>query len=274
MLSRTESDRGSLASTGAGSRVVLAAVAHPDDIEFMLSGTLLELKRNGWEIHFWNLANGNCGSLEHSREEIAAVRAREAAASAALAGATWHEPLFDDLGVFYDAPSLAKVGSVVRQVNPAVILTHCPTDYMEDHQNVCRLIVTAAFSKGMPNFPVEPSTHAASGSVRIYHALPHGLRDGMGRAVIPDVYVDIGDVLETKRSLLACHESQKKWLDATQGMDAYLDEMVRLSGEMGKLSGRFDHAEGFLRHSHLGFCPANYDPLLDTLAAMGKVAEP
>lgn len=263
-------------SNGAhtGARVVLAAVAHPDDIEFMLAGTLLELKHAGWEIHFWNLANGICGSMDHSREEIAAIRAREAAASAALAGATWHEPLFDDLGVFYDAPSLAKVASVVRQVNPAMILTHCPTDYMEDHQNVCRLIVTAAFSKGMPNFQAVPSTPAVSGSVRIYHALPHGLRDGLGRPVIPDVYVDIGDVLETKRALLACHDSQKKWLDASQGMDAYLEDMLRLCGEMGKLSGRFDHAEGFLRHSHLGFCPADHDPLVGALATSEKVTEP
>lgn len=254
-------------------RVALAAVAHPDDIEFMLAGTLLELTRAGWEVHFWNLANGNCGSLEHTREEISAIRAREAAASASMAGATWHEPIFDDLGVFYDAPSLAKVASVVRRVNPSLILTHCPTDYMEDHQNVCRLIVSAAFSKGMPNFPTQPLAQAAPGAVRIYHALPHGLRDGLGRPVIPDLYVDIAEVLETKRALLACHESQKKWLDASQGMDAYLEEMVRLCGDMGKLSGRFEYAEGFLRHSHLGFCPPDHDPLVDVFSALGKLAE-
>ena len=37
--------------------VVLAAAAHPDDIEFMMAGTLLLLKRAGAEIHMWNLAN-------------------------------------------------------------------------------------------------------------------------------------------------------------------------------------------------------------------------
>mgnify|MGYP000867140096 CR=1 FL=1 len=42
--------------------VVLAAVAHPDDIEFMMAGTLFLLKQAGAEIHLWNLANGCCGS--------------------------------------------------------------------------------------------------------------------------------------------------------------------------------------------------------------------
>jgi len=246
----------------------LAAVAHPDDIEFMMAGTMLELRRAGWEIHFWNLANGCCGSMETGREETASIRAREAAAAAAMAGATWHEPLFDDLSVLYDAPSLAKVCAVIRQVKPALILTHSPSDYMEDHQNVCRLVVTAAFSKGIPNFVTEPPSPHAACPVRIYHALPHGLRDGLGRPVIPDCYVDVGGVMETKRELLACHESQNKWLDATQGMDAYLDEMSRMCAEMGKMSGGFDFAEGLLRHSHLGFCPPDYDPLARDLAVL------
>jgi hypothetical protein len=42
------------------------------------------------------------------------LRAAEAGASARLAGAVSHPPLFDDLAVFYDAPSLARVGAVLR----------------------------------------------------------------------------------------------------------------------------------------------------------------
>jgi LmbE family N-acetylglucosaminyl deacetylase len=248
-------------STTTPSKTALAIVAHPDDIEFMMAGTLLRLHQVGWEIHFWNLANGNCGSMEMGREETAAVRAREATAAASMANAAWHEPLFDDLGIFYDAPSLARVAAVVRKVNPGIILTHSPADYIEDHQNVCRLVVSAAFSKGMPNFPTVPAVPHATGPVRVYHALPHGLRDGLGRPVAPDLYVNIAGVLEAKRELLACHASQKKWLDVSQGMDAYLDEMVALSREMGRMSGRYEFAEGFLRHSHLGFCPADFDPL-------------
>ena len=36
--------------------------AHPDDIEFLMSGTLMLLRSHGYHIHYWNLANGCCGS--------------------------------------------------------------------------------------------------------------------------------------------------------------------------------------------------------------------
>ena len=38
---------------------VIAIAAHPDDIEFVMAGTLLMLQRAGWEIHCLNVANGN-----------------------------------------------------------------------------------------------------------------------------------------------------------------------------------------------------------------------
>ena len=66
--------------------IALAAAAHPDDIEFMMAGTLLRLKDAGCRIHLWNLANGCCGSNTLSREEAAAARWAEAQASAKLAG--------------------------------------------------------------------------------------------------------------------------------------------------------------------------------------------
>ena len=246
---------------------VLAAVAHPDDIEFMIAGTLLRLKEAGCTIHFWNLANGYCGTEKYSKEEIIEIRRKEAAEAACLAGAEIHPALFDDLGVFYDAPSLARVSAVVREVAPDIIFTHAPTDYMDDHQNVCRLVVMAAFGRGMANYVTEPARPTFSKPVRIYHAMPHGLRDGLGRLLAPDCYVDIGEVIPKKRELLACHRSQKEWLDASQGMDAYLEEMERLSAEMGQMSGRFPSAEGFLRHNHLGFCAASFDPLAELLGS-------
>ncbi|MEI6971274.1 MAG: PIG-L family deacetylase, partial [bacterium] len=129
-------------SLTSGRNVVLAVAAHPDDIEFMMAGTLLLLKDSGAEIHMWNLANGCCGTARHSRAAISRIRAGEAKASAGLAGALSHPPLFDDLGIFYDKPSLARVAAVVRSIRPTIILTQSPLDYMEDHQNTCRLIVT------------------------------------------------------------------------------------------------------------------------------------
>src|SRR5689334_8582485 len=44
----------------------IAIAAHPDDIEFVMAGTLLRLKERGWEIHYFNLSTGNCGSVRHN----------------------------------------------------------------------------------------------------------------------------------------------------------------------------------------------------------------
>lgn len=240
---------------------VLAAAAHPDDIEFMMAGTLLLLKAAGAEIHMWNLANGSCGTASESKRQIIRRRGCEAREAAAVAGAVTHRPLFDDLGIFYDAKSLARVAAVFREIRPNVVLTHSPQDYMEDHQNTCRLVVTAAFSRGMPNFATRPKRPAYDAPVAVYHALPHGLSDGLGRRIEPDVFVDIGGVLAAKRDMLARHLSQKEWLDTSQGMDAYLNEMEELSREVGRQSGSFKYAEGWLRHSNLGFCRKDFDPL-------------
>ena len=255
----------SMKREGESAPVVLAAAAHPNDIEFMMAGTLLLLKDGGARIHMWNLANGHCGTARHSRAAIIRMRAEEAEASARLAGAVSHPPLFDDLGIFYDQPSLARVAAVVREVRPTIILTHSPQDYMEDHQNVCRLLVTAAFSRAMRNFVTVPVREPCDAPAAIYHALPHGLCDAMGQPVQADAYVNTTATLARQRAMLACHRSQQEWLDVSQGMDAYLHEMERMSAEAGRLSGRFAHAEGWRRHSTLGFAPNGFNPLRNLL---------
>ena len=252
---------------------VLAVGAHPDDIEFMMAGTLLLLQRAGADIHMWNLANGALGTAVHSREEIVQARAQEAREAAQVAGATLHAPLFDDLAIFYDASSLARVAAVVRDIRPTVILTQSPEDYMEDHQNTCRLIVSAAFTRGMTNFVPEPRQPPYDDRVALYHALPHGLRDQLRRPVKPDFVVNTASVMDLKRRMLARHRSQKEWLDVSQGMDAYLNEMSGMAREVGRRFGVFEYAEGWRRHSHLGFGPEDYNPI-ETLLEKDYVETP
>jgi LmbE family N-acetylglucosaminyl deacetylase len=245
--------------------IAFAIAAHPDDIEFMMAGTLLRLKDAGCEIHLWNLANGCCGSNTLSREEAAATRWHEACDSAALAGGTSHPPLFNDLEIFYDQPSLAKVAAVIRRIQPDIILTQSPQDYMEDHQNTTRLVVSGAFTRAMRNFPTDPQVEPYDKPVALYHALPHGLCNGLRQVVASHFFTDITGVLTRKRAMLACHASQKEWLDQTQGMDAYLDEMETMSREVGHMSGKYQFAEGWRRHSHLGFGPQDFDPIQQLL---------
>ena len=246
-------------------RVAIAVAAHPDDIEFMMAGTLLLLREAGWEIHTLNISSGNCGSVSLSAAEIEAKRLAEAREAAAILGATFHPPFSRDLEIFYDLRHLRHLASVIREVNPSIVLTYSPEDYMEDHTNTSRLAVSAAFSRGMPNFEVSPTRPAVDGEVAVYHGMPHGLRDGLRRRVVPGLFINTTSVLETKRQALAAHRSQKEWLDVSQGLNWYLQTMEEMSLALGQASGKFQHAEGWRRHSHLGFSAEEVDPLKHAL---------
>jgi len=246
-------------------KAAFAVAAHPDDIEFMMAGTLVLLARAGYEIHYMNIANGSCGTAVHPRAKIVKMRAAEARAACGLIGAVFHPSIADDIEVYYEKRLLARVAAAVRDVNPEIMLVPSPQDYMEDHINAGRLAVTAAFCRGMRNFPTVPPRKPVEGDLTIYHALPYGLCDGMRRRVFAGLYVDISSVLGLKREMLSMHKSQKEWLDHSQGLDAYLKTMEDMSAEVGRLSGKFTYAEGWRRHSHLGFSAAECDPLCEAL---------
>jgi LmbE family N-acetylglucosaminyl deacetylase len=239
----------------------MAIAAHPDDIELMMAGTLLLLKEAGYEIHCMTVANGSCGTAEHGKDEIIDIRRQESKDACAHVGAVYHPPICDDLEIYYDRNLVSKLGAVMRQVDPEIVLLQSPQDYMEDHTNSVRLGVTATFCRNMLNFVTDPPAPMVETDVAVYHALPYGLKDQLRNRIEPHFYVEIGSVLKTKREMLACHTSQKEWLDRSQGLDSYLITMEEMSAAVGKMSGKFAYAEGWRRHSHLGFGPEEFDPL-------------
>jgi LmbE family N-acetylglucosaminyl deacetylase len=239
----------------------MAITAHPDDIEFMMAGTLLLLKQAGYEMHYLNLANGSCGSDTLPAAAISQLRRAEAQAACRYAGAIFHPSLVDDLEIFYTSELIRKVGAIVREVAPEILLLHSPEDYMEDHQNAGRVAVTAAFSRNMKNYETIPPVAARNFPITLYHAQPYQNRDQLGRMIIPDFFVDISLVIQQKKAMLTCHSSQQSWLDESQGINAYLETMINISRETGKLSKIFEVAEGWRRHHPAGFCDKDADPL-------------
>ena len=255
-------------------KTAFAIAAHPDDIEFMMAGTLILLGQAGYELHYMNVANGSCGTAAMDHDTIVAVRDQEARRAAAVLGAAFHPPLVDDLEIYYAPPLVARLSSVVRRVNPQVLLLPSPQDYMEDHANTSRLGVTAAFCRNMRNFASVPPTPCVSGELALYHALPWGLRDQLRNPVRSHLYVDVTGVLEPKRQALACHRSQKEWLDRSQGFDSYLRTMEEMSAEVARMAGRAGFAEGWRRHNHVGFAAESFDPLRDALGELVADAAP
>lgn len=240
---------------------VLAVAAHPDDIEFMMAGTFLLLGDAGAQLHYLTLSNGDLGSTRYDREKTAFIRRYEAKQAAALASAQFHESFCTDLNIDYDQKTIAKLSAVVRQVDPTIVLIPSLSDYMEDHMQTARVALTAVFAKGIPSYQSDPPQPSVSRPVALYHALPHGLLDGLKQRVVPDFCVDISSVIERKVSMLKCHESQGEWLDATQNISSYVQGLYDFATEIGSLYGNCRFAEGWIRHNPLGYSPKDFDPL-------------
>ena len=90
---------------------------------------------------------------------------------------------------------------------------------------------------------------------------PSELSDWVRRPIIPEFYVDITSVIDKKEQMLACHASQREWLDKTQGFDSYLKTMRDGAEKIGAMSGAYRYAEAWRRHSHIGFSREDGNPL-------------
>jgi LmbE family N-acetylglucosaminyl deacetylase len=246
-------------------QTAIAIGAHPDDIEFYMAGTLVLLRRAGWETHYLNVGNGCCGSVQYNANKTRLVRRAEAKRAAKVLGAHFHESFCNDVEILFEIKLLRRLAAVIREVKPNILLTHPPVDYMEDHTETCRLAVTAAFSHAMPNFRSVPPRPTAEYDITIYHAMPHSLRDPLRRLVVPGAFVNTASVQDVKRAALAEHKSQQNWLDVSQGLNSLGDKMDEMAGAVGKLSKKFKFAEGWRRHLHYGFSATEVDPLREVL---------
>ncbi len=246
-------------------KVAIAIGAHPDDIEFYMAGTLVLLRRAGWETHYLNIGNGCCGSMQYDARKTRRIRRDEAKRAATVLGAHYHESFCNDLEIFYELKTLRRLAAVIREVKPTVVLTHPPVDYMEDHTETCRLVVSAAFSHAMPNFRSIPPRATSEYDVTIYHCMPHSLRDPLRRLVMPGAFVNTTSVQAVKRAALAEHQSQQNWLDVTQGLNSLGDKVDEMGRTVGRLSKKFQFAEGWRRHLHYGFSTNEVDPLRQAL---------
>jgi LmbE family N-acetylglucosaminyl deacetylase len=229
--------------------VVLSILAHPDDAEFLCAGTLIRLAReHHWQVHIATMTPGDCGSAEHSAEEIAAIRRQEGRRAAEVIGGSYHCLEERDLLIGYNEGALEKVTRLLRAVRPAIVLTHSPSDYMLDHEMTSQVVRAAAFAAPIPHFlasrqigkPLEHIPH-------LYYCDPIEGKDPLGRDVEPGFCVDISGIIDEKAAMLICHASQREWLLKHHGMDQYVTAMKDWGAKRGGRLGT-THAEGFRQH--------------------------
>lgn len=215
---------------------ILAIGAHPDDLELLCAGTLALYAEAGNMVFMAVATNGNVGTPDLSRDEIRAIRKAEQEASCAVIGAELIWMDFDDEWLFNDRPTRTVFLDAIRRARPDVMFVHAPSDYHPDHRisgqiaEDCR--IPAAVRLVETNLPQAPR-------------VPHLFRmDTIGGVEFePEAYVDITKVIDIKRRMLACHESQVGWLKAIYDLSP-VEMMEFIARQRGLVAG-CAFAEGF-----------------------------
>ncbi len=271
----------------APASTVLTILAHPDDAEILCGGTLILLADRGWRVHIASATPGDCGTATLPPDEIAAIRRAEGEAAAGCVGGAYHCLEARDLLVFYDEVMVRRATALVRRVRPAIVITHSPSDYMPDHEQISLVARAACFNAPIPNapsadLPEDAAARAAFESRRtpdppapgiphLYYADPIEGKDPFGRAVAPGLLVDVTAVMDRKAEMLAKHASQREWLRHHHGMDEYIDAMRRWGAERGRLA-HVGSAEGF--RQHVGHAYPSNDLLREALGPLARAPSP
>lgn len=215
---------------------ILAIGAHPDDVEILCAGTIAKFSKLGHEVFICHVCDGSRGSKTHTQEEIAAIRRKEAIASAAIIGAKSLTANIPDIEVVVDLESRLKIVDILRQADPDLVITHSPDDYMTDHINVSRLVFESTYCA---NLGLVKTEHPPTTKLPFLYYM-----DTLaGLNFMPDEYVDISETIDIKIEMMMKMQSQLGWLKDMHNSDAA--EFIKVVARFRGFQAGVDYAEAF-----------------------------
>jgi LmbE family N-acetylglucosaminyl deacetylase len=207
----------------------LAVVAHPDDVDFGMAGTVATLTSQGVEVTYCLVTSGDAGGdeLVMAREDRAKLREDEQRAAAACVGVS--ELVFLGYADGMVEPTLAlrrDLARVIRKVKPDVVLTQSPERNYErifashpDHLATGEATLRAVY-------PDARNPHAFPALLNDEGLQPHTVtRVWIVGTSAPTMVVDTTASIDKKLEALKSHKSQV-------GDGARLDAMLREWGGM------------------------------------------
>jgi LmbE family N-acetylglucosaminyl deacetylase len=129
---------------------VMMVGAHPDDCDISTYAITSRMVKAGCSVCFVSMTNGNAGHQTMRGEELAAVRAKEAKASADLLGVDYQILPFDDGRLTPSLEAREALIRLIRRFSPNVIFTNRPCDYHPDHRAAAQLVVDSSYLLGVP----------------------------------------------------------------------------------------------------------------------------
>jgi LmbE family N-acetylglucosaminyl deacetylase len=200
----------------------LVVVAHPDDIDFGMAGTVAVLTGHGVEVAYCLVTSGDAGgdASTHTRDERAEIREAEQTAAAAAVGVAKLTFLRWPDGQVEPTLELRKaISRAIREHRPDLVITQSPERNFER--------IYASHPDHMA--AGEATLRAVYPDARNPHAFPELLEEGFDPHAVPTVWVggltpnlvvDITDTFALKIAALRSHASQV-------GDREDLDEMMR-----------------------------------------------
>lgn len=217
-------------------------MAHPDDAEFGCGGSVARWVKEGKEVTYVILTNGDKGSGDRSMtsERLAKIREEEQQNAAQALGVARVQFLGYPDGELEDTREVrCAVTAEIRRWRPDLLVTQHPyrtTNLYASHRDH-RIAAGVALDCVYP---------LARDHLSFPELLAQGLEPHKVREVYlmwwenPEVVVDISDTMDLKLKALACHASQ-------MGDFASVEARVReRSAQLGKAKS-FAYAETFNR---------------------------
>ena len=222
----------------------MVIAAHPDDPEFLAGGTVARLAKEGREIAYVVVTNGNKGSSDPgvTSEQLAPIRAEEQRRAARVLGVERVEFLGYEDGELEDTRDVRRdVTREIRRWRPDLIITLNPhrtyvnfPGWHRDHRITGRIVLDCVYplARDRLSFPELLPEHE-----------PHKVREVY---VIqweqPGLVIDITDTMALKLEAIHCHASQVGDFKAVEA------RMRNRAATLGKEKG-YAYAEGFDRIS-------------------------
>ena len=219
----------------------MVVTAHPDDAEFGAAGTVAKLVRDGREVTFVIVTNGNKGSSDRSTtpERLARIREDEQRNAARTLGVERVQFLGYEDGEVEDTRALRRdVSREIRRWRPDLVICQTPNRTYNlgashrDHRVVGGVVLDCVY-------PLARDHLAFPELLPAYE--PHKV----GEIYVmqwenPDTIVDISDVIDLKMKALACHASQFKDFAAVEA------RVRERAAQLGAAKG-YAYAEAFDR---------------------------
>jgi LmbE family N-acetylglucosaminyl deacetylase len=225
-------------------RRILCIAAHPDDSEFTIAGSVAAWAREGRDIAFCLVTTGGAGTNEYTPDNtgLIPIRERESREAAAVLGVKEIVFLGYTDGVIEPTLALRRdLTRVIRRHRPDVVICADPTmrwygnEYLNhpDHRAVASAALDAVFPSA--------ETGGIFAELLAEGLAPHKVKEVLiAGAAEPNIWIDIGETLETKCRALRAHVSQV-------GKGEWVEALLRGWAERdGKRAG-VRHAEAFRR---------------------------